>query len=107
MTAVSKFVSYTSEQCFHCQQLQSWTNVIIPLVFDDFLLFPQGPELPSDKGIIVWVHVGGDEGSPPVHAASHCSQVTLSKGREEFEPVVRRSTQRRWNSLIEHVSCGC
>lgn len=37
----------------------------------------KGLVLPSHKGIIIWVHISGDEGSSPISTKSHQFGVTL------------------------------
>ena len=62
---------------------------------------PQDLELPAHEGVIVGVHVGGDEGAPPVHAAAERLDVADGPRREVAQPVVRMpvsATQPMLNS---------
>lgn len=49
----------------------------------------EGVELPPDEGIIVGVHVCGNEGTSPVHIETEVLKIFLTLGREELEPVAR------------------
>ena len=58
-----------------------------PLILDNLPQLLQCVELPLDKGVVVGVHVRGDEGSPPVDATAHGLDVTNSQGRKVVKPV--------------------
>mmetsp|Transcript_25235 Transcript_25235/g.80189 ORF Transcript_25235/g.80189 Transcript_25235/m.80189 type:complete len:533 (-) Transcript_25235:661-2259(-) len=62
------------------------------------VLFPQLLELPADEGVIVRVHVRGDEGAPPVHGYAKPFQVLHRQRWKVLQPVLR--FRELWDLLL-------